>query len=202
VERFAGAYNEFYHKDSDRPVTLSGPRATVAEGIAVRSPGALAMPLIRQYVDEILLVTEEQVEQGIFTMLEIEKTVAEGAGAAGLAAVVANLDRFAGRRVVLIISGGNIDMMTLSSVVQRGLVQSHRLVQLKVEISDVPGSLAELTRVLGELNSNIVDIVHQRAFGTSSVKAAQVELVLQMRGEEQVDEVIAELTALGYKATL
>ena len=173
----------------------------VAEGIAVMSPGNMTMPLIDEYVDEVLLVSEDQVEQGIFTLLEIEKTVAEGAGAVSLAAVVANPDRFVGRRVVLIVSGGNIDMMTLSSVVQRGLVRSHRLVRLKLEIPDVPGALGELTRVLGDLDSNIVDIVHQRAFGTSSVKATQVELVLQMRGEEQVEQVVAGLRALGYQTT-
>jgi threonine dehydratase len=196
MERFASAYSAFHHR-----AVPAGPPATVAEGIAVKAPGETTMALIKQYVDDVLLVSEEQVEQGIFTLLEVEKTVAEGAGAASFAAVVANLERFAGRRVVLIISGGNIDMMTLSSVVQRGLVRSHRLVRLTVEIPDVPGALGELTRVLGELDSNIVDLVHQRVFGASSVKATQVELVLQMRGEEQVDQVVAELTSRGYQTT-
>lgn len=196
VQRFASVYDKFHER-----TTPPGSEATVAEGIAVKSPGANTLPLIKEHVDDVLLVSEEQVEQAIFTLLEIEKTVAEGAGAASLAAVVVNPDRFAGRRVVLIISGGNIDMMTLSSVVQRGLVRSRRLVRLKVEIPDVPGALGELTRVLGDLGSNIVDIVHQRAFDASSVKATQVELVLQMRGEEQVDRVVAKLTDLGYQTT-
>ncbi len=196
VQRFASVYDKFHER-----TTPPGSEATVAEGIAVKSPGANTLPLIKEHVDDVLLVSEEHVEQAIFTLLEIEKTVAEGAGAASLAAVVVNPDRFAGRRVVLIISGGNIDMMTLSSVVQRGLVRSRRLVRLKVEIPDVPGALGELTRVLGDLGSNIVDIVHQRAFDASSVKATQVELVLQMRGEEQVDRVVAKLTDLGYQTT-
>ena len=196
MERFASVYDEFHQHTS-----AQGLQATVAEGIAVKVPGENTLPLIKEHVDDVLLVSEEQVEQGIFSLLEIEKTVAEGAGAAALAAVVANPDRFAGRRVVLVVSGGNIDMMTLSSVVQRGLVRSHRLVRLKVEIPDVPGALGELTRVLGELDSNIVDIVHQRAFGASSVKATQVELVLQMRGEEQVEQVVAELVSRGYQTT-
>lgn len=196
VQRFASVYDKFHER-----TTPPGSEATVAEGIAVKSPGANTLPLIKEHVDDVLLVSEEQVEQAIFTLLEIEKTVAEGAGAASLAAVVVNPERFAGRRVVLIISGGNIDMMTLSSVVQRGLVRSRRLVRLKVEIPDVPGALGELTRVLGDLDSNIVDIVHQRAFDASSVKATQVELVLQMRGEEQVDRVVAKLTDLGYQTT-
>ncbi len=196
VQRFASVYDKFHER-----TTPPGSEATVAEGIAVKSPGANTLPLIKEHVDDVLLVSEEHVEQAIFTLLEIEKTVAEGAGAASLAAVVVNPERFAGRRVVLIISGGNIDMMTLSSVVQRGLVRSRRLVRLKVEIPDVPGALGELTRVLGDLGSNIVDIVHQRAFDASSVKATQVELVLQMRGEEQVDRVVAKLTDLGYQTT-
>jgi len=197
MERFASAHNAFHDR-----VTPGGPQATVAEGIAVKSPGERTMPLIKQHVDDVLLVSEEQVEQGIFTLLEIEKMVVEGAGAASLAAVMANPDQFVDRRVVLIVSGGNIDMMTLSQVVQRGLVRSHRLVRLKVEIPDVPGALADLTRELGELDSNIVDIAHQRAFGTSSVKATQVELVLQMRGEEQVEQVVAALATLGYEAAI
>lgn len=197
VERFAGAYNAFHHLP-EQPRA----RGTVAEGIAVKAPGSFTMPLIERYVDDMLLVTEEQVEQAIFLLLEIEKTVVEGAGAVSLAAVQAHRSAFAGKRVVLILSGGNIDMMMLSSVLQRGLVRSHRLVRLKVEIPDVPGALAELTRVLGELDSNIVEIEHQRAFAGSSVRSTVVELVLQMRGEEQIDQVLAALTAQGYEVTL
>jgi threonine dehydratase len=101
-----------------------------------------------------------------------------------------------------VLSGGNIDMMILSSVLQRGLVRTRRLIRLVVEIPDVPGALSELTRVLGELDSNIVEIAHQRAFGGSSVRATVVELTLQMRGEEQVDQVLAALAARGYEARL
>jgi threonine dehydratase len=175
---------------------------TVAEGIAVKSPGARTWPLIEAFVDDVLTVTEQDVEQAIFTLLEIEKTLVEGAGAAALAALAANRERFAGRRVVLVLSGGNIDMMILSSVLQRGLVRTRRLIRLVVEIPDVPGALSELTRVLGELDSNIVEIAHQRAFGGSSVRATVVELTLQMRGEEQVDQVLAALAARGYEARL
>ena len=197
MERYAAVFNEFHQT----PVTATS-LGTVAEGIAVKSPGKNTLPIIRDLVDEMLTVNEEQVEQGVFTLLEIEKTVAEGAGAASLAAVMANREQFAGQKVVLILSGGNIDMMILSSVLQRGLVRSRRLVRLKVEIPDVPGALAELTHVLGELDSNIMDIIHQRAFGGSSVRATLVELVLQMRGEEQVDHVLAELKARGYDSRI
>ncbi len=196
VERFAGAYNAFHGLPGQ-------PRAhvSVAEGIAVKSPGALTMPLIRSRVDDMLLVGEEQVEQAIFSLLEIEKTVVEGAGAVALAALYAHPERFAGTDTVLVLSGGNIDMMVLSSVLQRGLVRSHRLVRLKVEIPDVPGALADLTRMLAELDSNIVEIEHQRAFAGSSVRSTVVELVLQMRGEEQVDQVLEALLAKGYEAS-
>lgn len=196
VERFGGAYNAYHHLP-DQPRALG----TVAEGIAVKSPGRLTLPLIERHVDDMLLVSEEQVEQAIYTLLEVEKTVVEGAGAVALAALFAHGDGFAGRRTALILSGGNIDMMMLSSVLQRGLVRTHRLVRLKVEIPDVPGALADLTRVLAELDSNIVEIEHQRAFAGSSVRSTVVELVLQMRGEEQVDQVLAALTSTGYEAS-
>ncbi|MCB1684344.1 MAG: threonine ammonia-lyase [Pseudomonadales bacterium] len=197
VRRFAAAYNAF-HNVAETP-SLQG---TVAEGIAVKTPGTHTLPVIRRLVDDVLLVGEEQVEQAVFTLLEIEKTVVEGAGAVGLAAVRASPERFAGRRTLLVLSGGNIDMMILATVLQRGMVRSGRLVRLKVEIPDVPGALGQLTQILGELDSNIVDIVHQRAFGGSSVRATLVELSLQMRGEEQVDQVVTGLQARGYDVSL
>ncbi len=175
---------------------------TVAEGIAVKSPGKLTLPLIKRHVSDMVVVDEDEVEQAIFNLLEIEKTVAEGAGAAALAALLADPARYRGHKVVVVLSGGNIDMMMLSSVLQRGMVRSRRLVRLRVEIPDVPGALGDLTQKIGELDSNIVDIQHQRAFGPSSVRATMVELVLQMRGEEQVDQVLDSLIEAGYDATL
>jgi threonine dehydratase len=197
VDAFPGAYNAFHGLDDG----ATG-RGTVAEGIAVKQPGHHTRPLIRRYVHDMLLVGEERVEQALFDLLEIEKTVVEGAGAVALAALYAHPAAFARRRAVLLLSGGNIDMMTLSSVLQRGLVRSHRLVRLAVEIPDVPGALADLTRVLAELDSNIVEIEHQRAFAGSSVRSTVVELVLQMRGEEQVEQVLAALGREGYEASL
>ena len=197
VERY-GAVHADFHGDS-RGAT---PLGTVAEGIAVKSPGVHTLPLIHKHVDDMLIVTEEVVEQAVFTLLEIEKTVVEGAGAVGLAAVRTNPEKFAGRKTVLVLSGGNVDMMILSSILQRGLVRSHRLVRLRLEVPDVPGALAELTRVVGELDSNIIDIVHQRAFGGSSVRATLVELCLQMRGEEQIDQVVEGLRERGYEVSL
>jgi threonine dehydratase len=194
MERFAGAYAMFHELAPPGPSAAS----TVAEGIAVKSPGLITSELIKATVDDVCLVNEQDVEQAIFELLEIEKTVAEGAGAASLALVRKQQERFRHKRVAVLLSGGNIDMMILSSVVQRGLVRSHRLVRLQVEIPDTPGALAELTRILGELDSNVVDINFQRAFGGSSVRSTVVELVLQMRGQEQQHTVTRVLAAQGY----
>jgi threonine dehydratase len=178
---------------------VAGGLLTVAEGIAVKAPGANTLPLIRRYVDAMLTVNEQQVEQAVFTLLEVEKTLVEGAGAVGLAALRAYPEAFSDKPVLLILSGGNIDMMILSSVLQRGLVRSSRLVRLTVEIPDLPGALSELTQRVGELDSNIMDIVHQRTFGGSSVRSTMVELSLQMRGEEQIEQVVAGLRQAGYE---
>ncbi len=196
AERFRAATDAFHGRE--RSVGRSG---TIAEGIAVDDPGPTAMELIRRNVDHMTTVSESHIERAIFLLLEFEKTVTEGAGAAALAAVIADPSVAVGK-TVLVLTGGNIDMMILSSVLQRGLVRTRRLVRIAVEIPDLPGALGELTQLLGELDSNIVDIVHQRAFGTSSVRATVVELVLQMRGEEQVDAVVGSLREAGYDVRL
>lgn len=197
MERYPAAHNAFHRMSVEVP---GG--GTVAEGIAVKSPGALTMDLINRHVNDVVLVNEAFVERAIFNLLEIEKTVVEGAGAAALGAVLRYPQRFRNRRVGLVLSGGNIDMMILSSLLQRGLVRSHRLVRLRVEIEDVPGALGRLTQLLGELDSNIIDIAHQRTFGGSSVRAAVVDLTLQMRGEEQEDQVVKALKDRGLDARL
>lgn len=199
AERFRAATDAFHGRHGrERSVGRSG---TIAEGIAVDDPGPTAMELIRRNVDHMTTVSESHIERAIFLLLEFEKTVTEGAGAAALAAVIADPSVAVGK-TVLVLTGGNIDMMILSSVLQRGLVRTRRLVRIAVEIPDLPGALGELTQLLGELDSNIVDIVHQRAFGTSSVRATVVELVLQMRGEEQVDAVVESLRGAGYDVRL
>lgn len=192
AERFSAAVAAFDGRDPGP--ALPG---TVAEGIAVDRPGDITMGIISQVVDRMVAVSERDIERAIFQLLEIEKTVTEGAGAAALAAVIADPSLAAGKTVV-VLTGGNIDMMMLSSVVQRSLVRARRLVRIAVEIPDQPGALGELTRRLGELDSNIVDIVHQRAFGVSTVRATVVELVLQMRSEEQVEAVVGSLRDAGY----
>jgi len=197
-ERYPSAHHAFHGLDpSDVP-----DHDTVADGIAVKSPGTLTMELIRRHVDDIVLVDEEHIEQAIFMLAEIEKTVVEGAGAAGVAAAIRHKNRFQGKHVGTILCGGNIDMMTLSSVLQRGMVRSHRLVKLRVEVPDIPGALGQVTQLIGELNSNIMEISHQRTFGASSARAAIVDLVLQLRGEEQADQLLEALRDWGLNARL
>lgn len=172
--------------------------ATIAEGIAVKEPGRLTRVIVAEHVDDLLLVQEEELEQAVMSFLEIEKSVAEGAGAAALAALFQQRQRFAGRRVGIVLSGGNIDLMVLSSVILRGLVRSARLVRLVIELPDLPGTLGQVCAELGNLDCNIVDLRHQRTFGGSSVRAAEVEFLLQMRGEVQAEHVLQTLRAEGY----
>ena len=194
TERFAAVHDALRGDASSE--TRPG---TVAEGIAVETPGSLTLPIIRKHVDCVVTVTEAEIEDAVFTLLEVEKTVTEGAGACPLAATMAHPDIARGT-TALVLTGGNIDMMILASILQRGLVRTHRLVRIKVEAPDVPGAMADLTRILGDLDSNIVDITHQRAFAASTVRTTAIEFVLQMRGEEQVGAVLASLRGAGYDA--
>jgi threonine dehydratase len=175
---------------------------TVAEGIAVKAPGRLTLPIVRALADEIVLVDEPDLEEAVLLLLEVEKTVAEGAGAAALAALRAHGARFAGRRVGLVVSGGNVDLAVLSSIIQRGLVRSGRLVRLDVTLRDVPAALAEVTALIGAANANIVEVRHQRTFASVPLLAADVEFVLQTRGLDHVRELVAALAAAGYEPRL
>jgi threonine dehydratase len=174
--------------------------STVAEGIAVKQPGSLTVPIIREHVHEILLVSERAIEEAVLLLLEIEKTVAEGAGAAPLAALRAQGSRFKGRKVGLVLSGGNIDLAVLSAIIQRGLVRSQRMVRLLLEIPDVPGALAEAAALFGHAGANIVEIRHQRTFTGAPLRVAEVEVVLETRGHEHAAELLGVLHAAGYRA--
>jgi threonine dehydratase len=177
-------------------------RSTIAEGIAVKEPGALTLPIVRRLVSEILLVEDGDIEQAIVMLLEIEKTLAEGAGAAGFAAMLRYPERFRDRRVGVVLCGGNIDPLVLSEIIQRGLVRSGRLVRLRVELPDLPGALADVTRCLAEANANIEEVHHQRAFTSLPVLSAEVEFVLQARGADHVAEIRASLAQAGYESEL
>lgn len=193
---FDGAYATFTGR-----IPSQSPPVTIAEGIAVKEPGQITTEVMKHYVDDMVRVNEEEIEAAVFTLLEVEKTVTEGAGAAALAALRSNPDIATGNTVV-ILSGGNIDMLTLSAVVQRGLVRSQRLFKMHVAIPDVPGSLATLTAKLGEMQANIIEISHKRAMDHSSFGATVVELVLQMRDAKQANLVVETLSDGGYTASL
>jgi threonine dehydratase len=176
--------------------------STIAEGIAVKQPGRLTRDIVRQVVDDIVLVDENEIEEAVQLLLGMEKTVVEGAGAAGLAALLAHREQFAGRKVGLILSGGNIDLIILSSIIQRSLVRSGRLVRLHVEVRDVPGGLADVTRLLADADANIVEVHHQRAFSSLSLQSADVEFVLLTRGLEHLQQIMSTLGARGYQVTI
>ncbi|MGL6112166.1 MAG: threonine ammonia-lyase [Rubrivivax sp.] len=193
TERFPPVWSALHGKPRDCG------QATIADGIAVKSPGALTLPLIRERVDDVLLVGEDDIEQGILLLLEIEKTVVEGAGAVGLAALLKHRERFAGRKVGLVLCGGNIEPLVLAEIIQRGMVKSGRLVRLRFDVRDVPGSLAEVAAALGALGANIDEVQHQRAFTTLSVERAQIEVVVQTRGAAHVEHIIESMRGLDYR---
>ena len=174
--------------------------STIAEGIAVKEPGALTRAIIAKNVAEIVLVDEGDIEQAITLLLEIEKTVVEGAGGAPLAALLKSPERFRGRKVGLVLGGGNIDPMVLSEIIERGMVRRGRLARVMVEVRDLPGSLARVTACLAEQNANIEEVHHQRAFTTLAVQNAEVDLTLKTRNRQHVDEIVDALQRAGFKA--
>jgi len=177
-------------------------KMTIAEGIAVQEPGRLTLPIIRERVDEVFLIGEKEIEAAVLLLLEVEKTVVEGAGAVGLAALLEHRERFKGKKVVLILSGGNIDILALSSIIQRGLVRSGRLVRLQVGIPDVPGGLFDVTEILKAAHANIVEIHHQRTFTRLPARLAEVEFVLETLGQKHIDEILEKLEGGGYQISL
>jgi threonine dehydratase len=171
---------------------------TLAEGIAVKAPGRITTEVIRKLVDDIVLVTEDQIERAVATLIAIEKTVVEGAGAAGLAALLAAGDRYRGRNVGLLLSGGNIDTRLIASVLTRELAREGRLTQLAIDIPDRPGRLAAVASLLAEAGANIIEVSHQRTFSDLPAKATLLQLVIETRDKAHLDEVLARLVAAGF----
>ena len=193
-------YPSMHQRLAGLPVECGGD--TIAEGIAVKDVGVSALSIIRALVDEVLVVEEETIERAVVALIEIEKTVAEGAGAAGLAALLQYGERFAGRRVGIPISGGNIDSSVLASVLMRGLVRDGRLVRLRVTMPDVSGSLAKVAALIAEAGGNIVEIQHQRIFGTSSVRSPEVEFLVETRDREHTDALVRALQEKSVKVSV
>lgn len=194
TERFPSMYNAV------KGTHLPQGQSTIAEGIAVGQPGRLTEAVVRERVDDLLLVDEGDIEQAIVMLLEIEKTLVEGAGAAGLAALLRHPGRFAGQRVGLVLSGGNIDPMLLASIIERGMVRAGRLARVQVSARDVPGNLARITATVAAAGANIDEVHHQRAFTLLAAQNVSIELVLQTRGHAHVQQVIGALHSAGFEA--
>ena len=172
--------------------------SSLADGIAVKNPGKLTREIIARLVDDISIVPETTIETAINRLVEEQKIVAEGAGAAGIAAILHEPERFAGRKVVTVICGGNIDVRLLSGVLARGLVRDGRMVRLRIAIVDQPGTLAKIADVIGRSSANIIEVYHQRLFYDVPAKRADVDVVLETRNAEHVKEIIASLEASGF----
>jgi threonine dehydratase len=192
--RFPNMYNAVKHQ------ALPQGGSTIAEGIAVGRPGQITQALVERYVDDIVLVDEGDVEQAIVMLLDIEKTLVEGAGAAPLAALNKEPKRFAGRKAGLVLGGGNIDPMLLAAIIQRGMVRAGRLARLRVCARDVPGSLARITAVVSEAGANIDEVHHQRAFTLLAAQNVEIELVVQTRGRAHVQSLLEALRAANFEA--
>ena len=174
--------------------------SSIAEGIAVGTPGQLPQAIVAHLVDDLMLVDEGDIEQAIVMLLEIEKTLVEGAGAAGLAALLKDPARFKGKRVGLVLCGGNIDPLLLAAIIERGMVRAGRLARIRVSARDIPGTLAKITATVADAGANINEVHHQRAFTTLAAQNVEVELVIQTRGPQHIDEVLAELLRVGLQA--
>ena len=174
--------------------------ATIAEGIAVPVAGALTTRLIKELVDEIVTVQDTSIEEAMNLLLDIEKVVVEGAGAAGIAALLEHPQRLRDRQVGVVLSGGNVDPRLLASVIMRGLVRSGRLTRLQIEIPDVPGTLGLVTTTIGQAGGNIVEIGHERMFLDVSARSAELEVVVETIDHAHVERVIEALAAAGLVA--
>lgn len=194
--RFPGMYC------ATKSITPEFGSSSIADGIAVRAPGRVALERRAELIDDIVLVEEGDLEQAVVMLLEIEKTVAEGAGAAGLAAVMKVGSRFQGRAIGLVITGGNIDPLALAFIMERGLARSGRLVRLSVELRDLPGALAQVTSRLAALGANIEEVHHQRTFTQLPLQTAEVQFVLQTRSHAHVNDIVDALRTAGLHPRL
>ena len=191
----AALYPSMYNLIKGSELPMHGD--TLAEGIAVKAPGRITGEIVRALVDDIVLVTEREIEEAVSLLIKIEKSVTEGAGAAALAAVLADEGRFQGRSLGLVLSGGNIDTRLLSSVLTRQLAREGRLTQLRFDIADRPGQLGTVVALLGKAGANIVEVSHQRIFTDLAAKAVLLEVVIETRDRSHLASTIAALRAAG-----
>jgi len=180
-----------------KPVTLDSAK-TIADGIAVRRAGERTLPLVQKYVDDIVTVEEEEIANAILLLLEREKTLAEGAGAAAIAAVLNRKLPLHGKRVAVLVCGGNIDVTLLSRIIERGLVKDGRLVRLRVHLPDYPGALHRLTGILADHRANIVETAYDRAYHGVNLGDTAIDITMETRGPDHITELLAALVAAGY----
>ena len=172
--------------------------SSLAEGIAVKEPGQLTRQIIADLVDDIIIVPDDLIEQAVYDLSQRAKVVAEGAGAAGLAAILSDRARFEGQRVGLVICGGNIDDRLYSNLLLRGMVKQQKIIQLRITLPDRPGALAAISTVIGDAGGNIVEVQHQRLFNAVSVKSTTIDIVMETRGPLHAEEIIGKLQAQGF----
>jgi threonine dehydratase len=179
------------------PVTLT-PAPTIADGIAVRRAGEKTLPLVQKYVDDIVTVDEEEIANAILLLLEREKTLAEGAGASAIAALINRKTGLSGSQVVVLVCGGNIDVSLLSRIMERGLVKDGRLVRLRVHLPDYPGALHRLTGILAQHRANIVETSYDRAYYGVNLGDTAIDITMETRGPDHIAELLSALSASGY----
>lgn len=175
---------------------VGGP--TLAEGIAVKEPAQRNLEVIDKLVDRVEIAAEHEIEEAVFDLLSDEKLVAEGAAGAGLAVIKNNLDQLKGKKVGLVLCGGNIDSRLLSTLILRGLVRDGRITRLTFEIDDTPGQLSDISRIIGESGANVIEVIHQRMMQSVSLKRAELEVVIEARDKHHVDEIVTTLRNAGF----
>jgi len=184
--------------ENGSPVAIAA-EATIADGIAVRRAGERTLPLVQRYVDEMVTVDEEEIAQSILVLLEREKTLAEGAGAVALAALLQQKTSLRSERTAALVCGGNIDVSLLARIIERGLVKDGRRTRLRIHLTDQPGALHQLTRILAEARANIVQTAHDRAHYGVSLGDTVIDITLETRGGEHIEEIRQWLRQAGYR---
>jgi threonine dehydratase len=185
-------------REAGAPVTIAS-EATIADGIAVRRAGDLTLPLVARYVDEIVTVDDEEIASAILMLLEQEKTLAEGAGAAALAAVTQSKTNLRHRRTVVMVCGGNIDVSLLAKIIERGLVKDGRLLRIRVHLQDRPGALYQLTKILTHERANIVETIHNRAYYGVSLGDTVIDVTIESRGATHITAISHALREAGFR---
>ena len=173
--------------------------STLAEGIAVKSPAVANLAVIKSHVDRVETATEPEIEAAVFDLLSYEKIVAEGAAGAGLAVIEKHAADFQGKKVGLVVCGGNIDSRLLSTLILRGLVRDGRITRLTFEIDDTPGQLSDISRIIGEAGANVIEVIHQRMMQSVSLKQAELEIVIEARDQQHVADTVGQLRDAGFK---